>query len=102
MKTIFDKTVNGKSVKLELKETTGTIFVTVDGRQRLDGFRELYFVDSYLWNDYGIQLSLEERRETSALVQANKPTVPTPAPVNLASEARASGDINKFSKGGAL
>jgi hypothetical protein len=62
---------------------------------------EVYFVVGKL-RDYGVELSKEQIKDISAAAAGNKPTTSQPGRINVVAESLASGDINKFAKGGAL
>ena len=93
MTTIFNDRVGSKQIQIELSPKGG-LFLSIDGKRQSQAHRELYMVDKDIWSFCNAEIPLATRREMTAKVA--ELNTPTPPLIDLAAEALASGDINKF------
>ena len=88
---------------LSLSEDTNSLWLTVDGKDH--GKQEdVYAMSSLIWEWYQINIKGPVAKAIMTASDASKNTshVVQLEPINMVADALASGDINKFAKGGVL
>ena len=103
MKTIFNQTINGKNIEVQMKEDTNSLWLSVDGKDH-GKQSDVYAISSVIWDWYQININGPVAKAIMTAEDANKNSNPVeqPAPINMVADALASGDINKYAKGGVL
>ncbi len=103
MKTIFDQAVNGKNITVQMKEDTTSLWLSVDGKDH-GTQQDVYAISSVIWDWYQININGQIAKAITTAADENKNSKPVAQPeaINMHADARVSGDINKFAKGGVL